>query len=526
MQDDATRTEAFFDRGFYLQSYPDVATSGVDAFAHYCSMGWREGRNPNAVFDTRYYLTQNYDVASAGLNPLEHYAQSGRKEGRRPAHPLREQRGYVQNGFHLLASASGCATRGRPGERVLGKTELVSLLREAWREGPTVLSVSHDEFAKNVGGVQKLILTEEERCAETGWNYLHLAPAMPGGGLARRSPTEPSALAVRLNGRTFGLVTPHTLIAALQAAIEPGSETYAVIHHLMGHDPDDLGDIIDALKCRRVVAWVHDFYTLCSGIQLLRNDVVYCGAPEASSMACGICRHGQGREAFLARLATFFARFTPDVLAPSRAALAIWQESTSLTFRSAGVRALGRLLMAGAQMPYGSRSAGEKLRIAYLGHRVRLKGWSVFRDLAERFRHDPRYEFHHLGMDHGVVGPGNIIHTPVNIAEDGEDAMIRSVAALNIDAVLLWSLCAETFCYAAHEAIAAGAFLLAPRGPGNVPDLIREQVPEQGLLLDDETQLTELLRSGQIFTLLDLSPRQRGHLMKQGDTIAWLEELV
>lgn len=78
---------AFFDRDWYLSSYPDVRRSGRDPFAHYMTKGWREGRNPHPLFDTAYYLDGNDDVRLAGVNPLVHFLSNGWREDR-DSHPL------------------------------------------------------------------------------------------------------------------------------------------------------------------------------------------------------------------------------------------------------------------------------------------------------------------------------------------------------------------------------------------------------------------------------------------------------
>ena len=71
-----------FDRGFYLNEYPDVVESGMDPMEHYMSIGWKEGRDPSPRFNTSYYLDRYQDVAQAGINPFLHYLKNGRDEGR------------------------------------------------------------------------------------------------------------------------------------------------------------------------------------------------------------------------------------------------------------------------------------------------------------------------------------------------------------------------------------------------------------------------------------------------------------
>lgn len=71
-----------FDRNWYLETYPDVASARVDPLAHYLEFGWREGRDPSPAFCTNAYLKTNADVAAAGVNPLLHYIEHGQGEGR------------------------------------------------------------------------------------------------------------------------------------------------------------------------------------------------------------------------------------------------------------------------------------------------------------------------------------------------------------------------------------------------------------------------------------------------------------
>jgi hypothetical protein len=73
---------AFFDTTGYLAAYADVAAAGVDPLLHYSVAGWKEGRDPSGDFDTAAYLSANPDVAAAGINPLEHFLKYGIYEGR------------------------------------------------------------------------------------------------------------------------------------------------------------------------------------------------------------------------------------------------------------------------------------------------------------------------------------------------------------------------------------------------------------------------------------------------------------
>ncbi|MBP7335844.1 calcium-binding protein [Niveispirillum sp.] len=76
---------SLFDTDWYMDTYTDVAGSGMDALTHYVTYGWKEGRDPSRWFDTSRYLAENPDIAAAGINPLAHYLLYGYREGR-PLH--------------------------------------------------------------------------------------------------------------------------------------------------------------------------------------------------------------------------------------------------------------------------------------------------------------------------------------------------------------------------------------------------------------------------------------------------------
>jgi hypothetical protein len=92
----------YFDIGFYLSSYVDVAESeDVDPLEHYCVFGWKERRDPSADFSTGYYLDTNPDVHSAGINPFFHYLTIGKNEGRDAVWPEKQTKNAAVEDFDL-----------------------------------------------------------------------------------------------------------------------------------------------------------------------------------------------------------------------------------------------------------------------------------------------------------------------------------------------------------------------------------------------------------------------------------------
>ncbi len=60
---------------------PTFEMLNVDPLRHYLEQGAAELRDPSREFSTAYYLESNPDVASSGMNPFLHFLVEGRREG-------------------------------------------------------------------------------------------------------------------------------------------------------------------------------------------------------------------------------------------------------------------------------------------------------------------------------------------------------------------------------------------------------------------------------------------------------------
>jgi glycosyltransferase involved in cell wall biosynthesis len=71
--DFAVRTKSspslFFNTEYYLETYKDIQSSGVNPLVHYLRHGVLEGRSPNILFDPKFYMSQ---VGGLLSSPLEH----------------------------------------------------------------------------------------------------------------------------------------------------------------------------------------------------------------------------------------------------------------------------------------------------------------------------------------------------------------------------------------------------------------------------------------------------------------------
>ncbi|MDP2212210.1 hypothetical protein, partial [Phenylobacterium sp.] len=489
---------------FYLAENPDVAASGMDPVAHFLDQGWREGRDPAPWFSVSDYLEFNPDVAAAAIHPFVHYLQAGRQEGRLARLELGFRHRVIaalQPIEARLAAAEAHDDFAEPG----GAKALADLLAVT-RSGlaDLHLTFSHDDYSTNLGGVQLCLQREAAAAEATGRDHLHLYPLNSRPLL--RSPGHAEPLGVVWNGVPVGVFSLATLVDGLEAGlakVAPGRRSLA-IHSLLGHSVSDVLAIARAVGLDHGWFWVHDFASVCASYHLLRNDVADCGAPPVGSAACGVCVYGEHRQFHLDEHERLFRALEISVAAPSQAALDTWRRGAGLPAVKTVVAPLARLSPRQAETPDPAAAAPAErpFRFAFPGLPSGLKGWSIFRDLVLRFAEDPRYEFLHLARDPASGLP--LSFHPVTVSQANPRAMQAMLETLDVDAVMIWSLCRETFSFTTHEAAAAGAAILTGPDSGNVAAFV--QATGLGEVIADETALFELFESGEV---LRFSRRQR-----------------
>lgn len=488
-----------FDAGFYLNTYPDVAGAGHDALDHFLTTGWREGRDPSPRFSVRDYLETYPDIAAAGVNPFVHYVRAGRAEGRIP----RNQLGFR---YQVLSELRPVAVRvaevaaSAAARRPTKAAALAAALSRS-RSGLADLHVtfSHDNYSANLGGVQLCLQREDARVSGLGRDHLHLYPADPWPVV--REAGEPGLLGVLWNGEWVGFFKPGAVAAALKTAAgkggRPGRRTFA-IHSLLGHSPEETADILAAVGLSAGWIWLHDFASLCAGYHLLRNDVQDCAAPPPGSPACTVCSYYTHRQRHIEAHRRLFQRLDLTVVAPSQPTLDLWLASGLHPAAKTVVLPHAALIERGPAPP----ATGRPLRVAYAGLPSAHKGWDLFQALLLKHEGDGRYDFHHLGSRSASDLP--VTFHPVVVTEEQPRAMQQALEAAEIDVVLVWPLCRETFSFIAYEAVAAGCAVITGPDSGNVQAFVRDG--GHGWALPDEAALAEAFDAGRV---ADLSRARR-----------------
>ena len=457
-----------FDATFYLHSYPDVATSGLDPLVHFVTAGWHERRNPNRGFSTKYYLDNHPDVRAAGVNPFWHYLIAGRGEGRACLHPLGLRAEILERLEPIAARVNGW-TRAEGPPDLLGSSEIERAISSGARAGPrhVLVALTHDDYHRNAGGAQAAIRREEAAAIAAGHGYLGLYPWQP---LPCLSSDRDPILYLRLDGQELGVARASAVAEAFRRSANWSAGTSIVIHSLLGHAPEAVLEIAGALRLQTAWFWLHDYFGLCPGYNLQRNDLSYCGAPPAGSGACGICVYGPDRLDHLDRLKPLFERLAIDVVAPSQNTLTIWSRANRLPTARAQVHP--HLEISFDRRPEPLPLANGPVRIAFLGATFAHKGWPDFLSVSDRLSGRDDVEFHYFGSFERI--PARLFRTHVNASAADPEAMIRAVERTQIDLVVHWSTCPETFSFTTFEAFCAGALVLTNDVSGNVAAAVQQ----------------------------------------------------
>jgi hypothetical protein len=512
-----------FDFAYYAYENPEAAAAGLDELEHYYFLGWRKLANPTAWFDTAAYLTANPDVLASGENPFWHYIFKGRAEGRAPRRPRGLERRILES--LLPPEARGGDSRAPDLPRLSAEALAERLTARLVGASGLVFSVSHDDYLTINGGAQLCIAEEEAAFRAQGWAYLHACP-LRGVGVLKQLPAAWTETRLALDGEEAGVASDAEIARALQL-IAPAPARALIVHCLLGHSVDGLLTIEAALQPDERHYWLHDFSSLCTSYNLLRNDVAFCGAPPPESPACGICIHGETRRAHLAELARLFERCRFTVLAPSARALELWLGSTSLPYAEA--RVVAHAGLEPIDEPLDLAEDGEigqetrPVRVAFVGLPSIAKGWLTYERILETCGDLVAYALHHFANKQDLRPRKGLVSIETTVRSDNRDLMRDRLIERRIDLVVAPAEWPETFSFVAFEALAAGADILTLGCSGNVAALVEAE--RRGRVFASADELVAFFVSGKAIAYArerDRFPRYLARLRREGGSPAAL----
>ena len=468
------QVDSEFYREKYLQDLPKID----DPALYFFQIGWTLRHQPNQWFDTDFYVHEYGDVREAGVNPFEHFL----------LHGYREKRLYSDGSNSSLLRRLNLRSEVDPlnhSLRITNQPPIAPLdqicqeinQRLTSQAGPTVVAFGHDNYMRQIGGIQLVAGIEQQKFAELNTNYIYIFPSHPRLTLAPEQPT-PTFQAI-VNGQIIPLRFP---LSGLLQKLEPIEAV--IIHSIFGHEPIVIAQEIAASDVAHFIWWIHDYSIHCENHLLAHNNLRPCNDPPIDSQMCHVCIHGPRRNDHVTRIQELIQAAPWQFIAPSETAQLNSVSGSTKLAAIPKVVAHGEVLFDGQRDP--NELQNRKLRIAFVGHPVQHKGWKVFQQFVE-FSNMRKLEvdFFHFGS----IDSKNKSIVFVDLSQTSKNiGLATSLLRQNqIDAVFIWSIHQETFNLVTYESIAAVFIVINSKESSNIQ--AAAQKCGSALIYSDESEL-------------------------------------
>lgn len=381
--------------------------------------------------------------------------------------------------------------------RLLDKAALTERIQQD-PQSRILISAGHDDYRKVQGGIQLCIKREAAMAAEHALSYLQIHPWHPLPRLAHMEDDPDCIVALVLNDEDIGACRMSDLIAAVkELAGDKVKDFSVVIHHMLGHQPEQLADLVLATGSDRCIFWLHDFFSICPNYNLLRNTLSFCNAPPVESNSCNLCLYGPERRDHQGRMAAFFDNLRVDIASPSQVTADFWLEKSGL--KSESITIVPHTSLTFSEKPLAKAPERKKITVGYLGAPAQHKGWPVFIDLMHMHADSTDYRF--VVMSEKQPRLGEAAWFPVTVTAQTPKAMSDAVAKADVDIVLHWPNWPETFSFTTFEALAGSAFVVTNPGSGNVAAAV--EMTGRGAVLQDEADLGAFFTDGRAQALAE-----------------------
>lgn len=482
------KESGMFDNDFYLKQYPDVFNSGIDPVYHFHNFGWKENRKPNPEFNTSYYLLSNPDIVSANIDPFYHYIVAGKAEERAISHPCEIKVERMKQAYAEKVNNSEISVNSLKSDDLSKLYEQIKRIKKS-KTKRLVVSLSHDDYIENIGGIQLCIIEEQKAFSENGYVYIHLSPDNINKNVNDTS--DYGALRVIIDGEKVGYFLGDQIINIFDNELNDYHK-FLIIHSIINHNRKLLIKICDSIDFERKFFWIHDHSTICYGYTLLRNNVEYCNAPDINTNTCQLCVFSDDRIMLQKFINELFTNNTFEIVAPSDFALGYWKSKVDLPHKKSYV--VGHVDFIGGG-DYLQVVNDDIIKIAYIGIPAYHKGWYEFETLVKKYATDKRFYFMHIGMFPSNNPSIHFFESKLTV--NNPDLMIDNIKKYQVDFCFIWPKLTETFSFVTFEAIAAGSEVITNNSSGNVKELVLKM--GRGIVYESIDKLYDNIESGSFF---------------------------
>jgi len=368
----------------------------------------------------------------------------------------------------------------RPRQKKIGDKALKEILKISGL-GYNIIAIAHDNYSKNIGGVQTIMNLEKNVLVRAKGNYWSVHPSTPSSYLAKNP-----ILELFHNESYIGSFSSEYLGEILKLIEQESAHSKQgfrlIIHSLLGHDPESIAKSIQMMRKKECDFYLHDFYTLCPSFKLLRNNLNFCHCPEVTSTSCKMCMFGNIRASHVTRVNSIINQKGVSLIAPSESTRSIWLASSNLKKE---VKVVPHLKLEPISKHEGNKN--QRPRIAFFGPPNPEKGWKNFLSLHELL--SDTFDFYVFAQSDPSIkdvkfvflnnSKGAINHTRDLLIDNG------------IDYAFIYPNWPETYSLVTAEAISAGVFVLTNDHSGNVAALVKQS--KSGAIFESPTKVAHFL---------------------------------
>lgn len=349
-----------------------------------------------------------------------------------------------------------------------------------------VLAISFSNYITTIGGMSKYMLAHEKMYMDAGYSYMSIYFVKKI--LKKKYPIF-HFYGFIVDGKKIGVFTIDEILLYFNNLQKEGYTINDIhIHNISYMNGNHMIRLADTLPITPYKLILHDFHTICTQFNLLRNGVEYCGGKEMSAKKCVGCKYYEYGKDYVANIkkVLYNVKKRLTVVAPSEIAGQIWKEAYP-EFKNQVIVITEQLWQGEYQGNREQLDDTKQIVIGYLGNKSLHKGWvqwSRFVEKASRV-HD-RYKCIVFNSKRNFDNT-NMEHCPVRFKRGDLNAMITVLRKEKIDCAILWSICPETYSYTLFEACSANAFILTNTNSGNIAYTVQKK--GNGLVLNSEDEL-------------------------------------
>ena len=356
-----------------------------------------------------------------------------------------------------------------------------------------ILSVSNDNYLLKNGGLPKYIEEQQEALCSLGIDYIHIAPIRKFSFMGKKYILH-DLYTVVIGGAYHGIFTERQVADLLQTRQKEGESLIGLfIHHCIRVNLKFFDFLLRWIPEVPVFFYIHDYYSVCPNFLMLKNDISFCGKEKRSEEKCHECSYYISglKESNTMRnfLDKYYNRIIP--VSPSDITKEIWL-NTYNQYKDK-IKVVPHFVWNDFYKE-NMHFLTKKIRIAYVGSALAHKGWNTWIKLYQIFnKKQNAYDLYTFG--HNTPKCPNTTQVNVSVTTKESESMQAALRKHNIDCVILWSNCPETYSYTFFESYAANTFILTCEDSGNIAYMVNKV--GNGLVLKNEEQLQKVLLNPQ-----------------------------